>query len=370
MSTVIRVVTVSMFILLAGGARAGDAGPAAAKAKAKYLAGENAEQKKLRAELAAVKGSKILFNANVNGRYNIHIMNPDGSQMKQLTSDGGTYPHLSPDGKKIAFCRGNYDHKGGETLSRDEIEKLPFDPSLPLDVKRVRPGKISSYLWIMNVDGSNARRVAHGILPHWSPNGKAIAYTIKVGRKWRAAILDVENNVERILKIQGLVVGGFPSYSPDGKWLFVTQGPGVLVPMNASQTDVAPDGKLHRAIGGHPCNGEISPDGASITWVVDTHGASGSWLQCGKFDSAAGTVTGNRDLNLGWDRASVNYYPDFSPSGTYYVYAHAERRPNVKSWLVAKEQELYVARFPPDGTAVRITWGGTACQHPHWAPVK
>jgi Tol biopolymer transport system component len=71
-------------------------------------------------------------------------------------------------------------------------------------------------------------------------------------------------------------------------------------------------------------------------------------------------------LKLGWPQPSVNYFPDFSPDGKHMVYAHADMEPGVKSWELKARQELYVTRFPDCGVTVRLTWNGSANQHPHW----
>jgi hypothetical protein len=200
----------------------------------------------------------------------------------------------------------------------EERKKIPVDAAFPFDKGgRAPAGKPAEYVWVSDLDGANARRLCQGYLPHWAPNGKAVAYTFAqvYGRAHKAA-------------------GGKPSGTPlrDG------------------------------------CNGEISPDGKWITWVVDTAGNFGGWLGYAPFAPGDPKAKG-QDLNLGVDKDSVNYFPDFSPDSKYLVYVHAEQQKGVKSWTLTSHQDLYVCRFPADGVSVRITWTNAACQHLNWRNV-
>jgi Tol biopolymer transport system component len=79
-------------------------------------------------------GSKIVFSCQremPNPFPQIWVMNSDGTNLRQLTTDGGTSPAWSPDGKRIVYVRYNwteYSSKQGQ-------------------------------LWIMDADGSNKRQL-------------------------------------------------------------------------------------------------------------------------------------------------------------------------------------------------------------------
>jgi TolB protein len=54
---------------------------------------------------SAWRDSRIAFASNRGGSFQIYLMNPDGSELTQLTDSGGenTYPAWSRDGKRLAF---------------------------------------------------------------------------------------------------------------------------------------------------------------------------------------------------------------------------------------------------------------------------
>lgn len=75
-------------------------------------------------------GSKILFFSYREGNWDLYTMNPDGSDLQNLTNSqfNETWPSWSPDGRRIAYCTdqdGNYE------------------------------------IYIMNADGSNPQRLTH-----------------------------------------------------------------------------------------------------------------------------------------------------------------------------------------------------------------
>ena len=89
----------------------------------------------------------------------IHLAQNNGRTVKQLYSDihhYSSFARFSPDGKQIAFI------------------KIP-DTQTPFTVGE---------LWLMNSDGTNARKIAdadagHGYAANWSPDGKQIALVMR-----------------------------------------------------------------------------------------------------------------------------------------------------------------------------------------------
>ena len=339
--------------------------------KAKLLAGETAAQKQLRAELAAfaAKGQKIYFNANLGekARNEIFVMGPDGSDVKQLTTEGGDYPHCSPDGTKIVFTSGRIPVK--KPLA-PEFKNLPVDPDVPLfdwgRNQKWNRGK-GPAVWMMNADGTDQKPAALGSLPHWSNDGRYLCYNV-VSRPFpcQLVIMDLEKKVEHCIRDPKLRNCGFPCFSPDDKYIVGSNGAAYCVKLNEDKGGVE---SLFMFDNGHPCNGELSPDGKTWVYVVDTNKCAGGWL-CARPMDYQKRPPGGANLPLGWKQGSVNYFPDFSPCGKYLVYVHADQQEGVKSWSLKTRQEIYVTRFPKCDVTVRITWNGAANQHPHWWGAK
>jgi Tol biopolymer transport system component len=328
--------------------------------KARLMAEESPEQKTLRTELAAfaVKGQKIYFNSNLDGTDRIYAMSPDGSDLKCLTPSpgpGGSHPHVSPDGSRVAF---------GGKMTKEVASKL-----VPPDDKNHKIGKENSGTYVIPSTGGKPEPAALGYIAHWSPDGKKLAYMydgIGPGRKCRySAICDLEQKKEHTL-VYGLkkLSGFFPNISPDGKYLFIAGSKGCVVELNDEGTGVAEGAKFLKKVFRQGCNEEFSKDGKWIAWVQDTYSDRGGWLHYAPFDPLK-KVKGKK-LPLGWDKTSVNYYPDFSPGGKYLVYSHGEQQKGFKSYTLKSKLELYVTTFPDCKVTVRITWNGGANMHPHW----
>ena len=113
-------------------------------------------------------GKYIYFNGNLNGKMQIWRMKPDGSSMEQMTFDGyyDWFPHISPDGKWIAFI------------------------SFPADIE---PNSHPSYkrvmLRLMPAEGGEPKVIAwlyggQGTInvPSWSPDSKQIAFVSNSGK--------------------------------------------------------------------------------------------------------------------------------------------------------------------------------------------
>jgi len=343
--------------------------------KAKLLAAENAQQKALRAELAALakRGHRIYFNANIHGNDDIFSIAPDGTGLKRLTEtpENETYPHVSPDGKRIAY--GYSDPKWPKkVIPKAEmaklIAKLPTDPAVPMKW----PRHAKSLTYVMNLDGGDPKLVAFGGLPHWHPNGNVLVTNTQMmgGGRQRAPVLtDLANKKEKVFK-EIKPKGEFGCFTPDGKSLIVSNGSIRVVPLNAEGNDLAEGAKISQYKVGYVCNTDMVPDGKHLTYVIDTYRDEGSWLCYSTFD-ANGVVGKRIKMKLGWPDKSVNYYQDLSPDSKYMVYAHGDMKKGIKSYHFKSQLELYVSRFPPDGVNVRITWNGAANYHPTWpAPPK
>lgn len=111
-------------------------------------------------------GSKILFTSHREGHPNIYVMDMDGSNKKNLTPgpDEEFSASWGPDGKRIVYS------------SRKPKANEGMDPATKHN---------TSELHILNLLDGKTRQITDNtdmdVLPHWSPDGKKIAYTTCAG---------------------------------------------------------------------------------------------------------------------------------------------------------------------------------------------
>jgi Tol biopolymer transport system component len=136
-------------------------------------------------------GGKVVFQRNDGNTTQIWIMNPDGTNPHKLTSAESNYrPEFSPDGTQIVFNRA---HSG------------------------------SSHIWLMNADGSNqhpvtsaANRIDHDA--SYSPDGTQIAFTgcETAGACAAVWVVNVDGSGARRLTLPA-IEDREPAFSPDGR---------------------------------------------------------------------------------------------------------------------------------------------------------
>jgi Tol biopolymer transport system component len=193
-------------------------------------------------------GTKIAFESNVSGNYEIWIMDADGRHKTQIT-DEPRFQHLmpswSPDGTQIAYSRcdmpfgfvsscgihvmsadGNYPYRvvGGHYVN----ERPVFSPDgTSIAFASDRAGLLSA-VWVVNVDGADLHRLTSpntmGFWPDWSPDGRQILFSDNCCRP-HSNLWTIRPDGTGLARLTDAAPGhnlAFGSYSPSGGQIVLT----------------------------------------------------------------------------------------------------------------------------------------------------
>jgi TolB protein len=186
--------------------------------------------------------------------FGLYVIGADGSGLRRLAEDEklAALPAWSPDGKRILFTA---DREGGPVLRSINADgsgaqdfptglKFAIAPFFSPDGKRlaftgtneINASEKSIDLYVGNADGTGAEKLtmgdgfAIGSPGGWSPDGKAIAF-VRANPENKTADLHVwlvDDKVDN--RLMDLKIGEgflqtipFPGWSPDGKWLVLSQ---------------------------------------------------------------------------------------------------------------------------------------------------
>ena len=228
----------------------------------------------------SLSGGTIAFITDRDGNFEIYTMDGSGGNLTRLTNNTVTdmFPHISPDGQKIAFHRNN---------AKQE-------------------------LYIMNIDGTGQTLIPTATLldgaPDWSPDGQKLAFTcayddISAGFHTReiCTINADGTNFQRL--IDNDFREGEAVWSPDGsKIAFHSERDGDLevFVMNADGTNAVQ--LTNNTFSDWPTT--WSPDGQKIGFISDRDGNNEIYYM--NADGSSQTRVTND--------AGNDLYPHFSPS--------------------------------------------------------
>jgi TolB protein len=184
-------------------------------------------------------GKKILFESKVAGFYQLFTMNPDSSEITQITQDSWNHdtPSWSPDGKKIAFVSDQNKHSvvyimqvdrtGLERLSPENAESI--HPTWSPDSTKViycadddlaPPKKNDASIYLVDVNSKEIKTLITGAVntyPSFSPDGKKIAFRKMIGDMNSEVFVANADGTEPKNLSNHMAFDGWPAWSPDGK---------------------------------------------------------------------------------------------------------------------------------------------------------
>lgn len=260
------------------------------------------------------KNGRIAFVSNLSGTYQLYTINPDGSDMRQITNLPPTenalwFPDYSPDGRQIVFT---HDMTGALEL------------------------------YTINADGSGLTQVTHDglvdLFPRWSPDGQRFVFLSTSLKNGAGVITTMRiNGSDRVVLTDDIPYDSYqPEYTPDGKQIvFASQSGGLVSAVWIMNTDGSHKRRLTSAAleAGGP---GISPDGKRLAFYSqqNTPKPGAVWVM-----NVDGTAQ-RRLTPLG----RFDIYPIFSPDGTKLVFTDG---------TLAGGGPINIYTMNPDGSHVK-----------------
>ncbi len=264
---------------------------------------------------------RILFQSQVDGRWQIFVLNLAGGARTRLTRSAAddTYPNFSPAGDWIVF----ESTRGGAPA-----------------------------IWRMRPDGSAVeeltRKGKECRSPCWGQGGAAIAYDCKKGFRDEIFALDIATRREKRLT-NSVWRSILPHWSPDGSSIVFTRNE---LGWDVFRMKADGSGVLALTSKGGNCRPDWSPDGKRIAYVSD--------VGDGKGDIWTMDPDGGNKFRLTLDSNTYDYNASWSPDGAWIVYESTTDKRRGPWRLMAIPAA--------GGEPVRLSPEGVSDRFPDWGP--
>jgi len=284
------------------------------------------------------KEDKIVWATDSVGNWTIWIMNGDGSNKKQLTSNNviSGWPSWSPDSQEIAYWSFN-------------------------------PSSKTSDIWKMKSDGSSKMKLTtdgtYKGSPMWSPRGDRISYTANQTGNMEVYVINIDGGGKK-----QLTTGHNPGYSletrttwnPDGVRLYyqaltfplppytvtTISGDVAFVEIFMVNVDTGKESNLTPKL--HENVRSVSSDGEKMACISLRSPNYGLWIM---------NTDGSNQTRLTWDGAG-DRAPRLSPDGKKIAY-----------WSLAYRNQPDIWMINADGTnKTRLTTSPYQDVYPSWSP--
>ncbi len=286
------------------------------------------------AEFSVRDYSKIVFLSNreaPKGKYDVFMMNPDGSNQTNLTPDLNSInalskPQLSPDGQNILIQTVTDKHRlqllninNRELFTVMELNSLDniqssFSPTGEKIAFVLKIGNIQQ-IHIINTDGSKIQNISNLAFnefhPSFSSDGSRIVCISKQKGNFVLTVLNLDGSERKDLFKQKTDIN-FPTFSPDGEYIvFIT-----YKNKKAGLYTIKSDGSDIRLVTNNKviaARPQITPDGSKIIFLNRQRGRK--YTDIGVIDrDGEGFINLTSGLNL------FNQLPHIIPNGKSVVF--------------------------------------------------
>lgn len=191
-------------------------------------------------------GKKIAFASTRFGNRGILVADSNGKHVHLVTSSfgGDSHPSWSPDGKRIAFTRGktpalwvmNADGTGAKRIT--EVPAAESEPAWSPDGKwiafvRITLNTPTREVWLVHPDGTSPRRLTalnHSVQgPSWSPDAKRVAFSTDA-RNSHFSIYTIGVNGKGLMPVSSSSTDAYsPAWSPTGTRIAFDRGGSIVI---------------------------------------------------------------------------------------------------------------------------------------------